>query len=125
MRILKGYVFRLYPNQKQKELIEKTIESSRFIYNYFLEDKIKEYKEIGKRKSAYDQIKLISSLNLDVSSQIYSVCNDQNKEVKDFSIRSLECSVCHTIHDRDFNASVNIMLEELKKYRKGVERKVY
>ena len=62
MHILKGYIFRLYPNKDQEEIINKTIGSSRFIYNYFLEDKIKEYKETGKSKSAYDQIKLIPSL---------------------------------------------------------------
>ena len=63
MQILKGYVFRLYPNKKQQELINKTIGSSRFIYNYFLEDKIKDYKETKKTKSAYDQIKLIPALS--------------------------------------------------------------
>ena len=63
MHILKGYVFKLYPNKDQEEIINKTIGSSRFIYNYFLEDKIKEYKETGKSKSAYDQIKLIPSLS--------------------------------------------------------------
>ena len=57
MKILKGYVFRMYPNEKQKELINKTIGCSRFIYNYFLDDKIKEYKKKGKSKSAFDQIK--------------------------------------------------------------------
>ena len=50
MQILKGYVFRLYPNEKQTELINKTIGCSRFIYNYFLDDKIKEYKETKKSK---------------------------------------------------------------------------
>ena len=63
MQILKGYVFRLYPNKEQAELINKTIGCSRFIYNYFLDDKIKEYKIAGKSKSAYDQIKLIPSLS--------------------------------------------------------------
>ena len=63
MNILKGYAFRLYPNKKQEELINKTIGCSRFIYNYFLDDKIKEYKETGKSKSAYDQMKLIPSLS--------------------------------------------------------------
>ena len=56
MQILKGYVFRLYPNKEQAELINKTIGCSRFIYNYFLDDKIKEYKIAGKSKSAYEQI---------------------------------------------------------------------
>ena len=34
--IMKGYVFRLYPNDKQIELIEKSFWCSRYIYNYFL-----------------------------------------------------------------------------------------
>ena len=63
MKILKGYVFRMYPNEKQEELINKTIGCSRFIYNHFLDDKIKEYKETGKSKSAYDQMNLIPSLS--------------------------------------------------------------
>ena len=63
MKILKGYVFRLYPDKKQEELINKTIGCARFIYNYFLDDKIKEYKIAGKSKSAFDQIKLIPSLS--------------------------------------------------------------
>ena len=36
MKINRAYVFRLYPNDKQKELIEKSFGCSRFIYNYFL-----------------------------------------------------------------------------------------
>lgn len=36
MKILRGYVFRLYPNKEQETLINKTIGSSRFIYNYLL-----------------------------------------------------------------------------------------
>ena len=35
-KIMKGYVFRLYPNNKQIELIEKSFGCSRYIYNYFL-----------------------------------------------------------------------------------------
>ena len=63
MKILKGYVFRMYPTKEQEALINKTIGCSRFIYNHFLDDKIKEYKETGKSKSAYDQIKLIPPLS--------------------------------------------------------------
>ena len=36
MRILKGYVFRLYFDKEQEQLINKTIGCFRFIYNYFL-----------------------------------------------------------------------------------------
>ena len=36
-KIMKGYVFRLYPNINQKELIEKSFGCYRYMYNYFLE----------------------------------------------------------------------------------------
>ena len=36
MNINKAYIFRLYPNDNQKELIEKSFGCSRYIYNYFL-----------------------------------------------------------------------------------------
>jgi len=36
-KIMKGYIFRLYPNDKQIDLIEKSFGCSRYIYNYFLE----------------------------------------------------------------------------------------
>ena len=35
-KILKGYTFRMYPDDKQKILIEKSFGCSRYIYNYFL-----------------------------------------------------------------------------------------
>ena len=43
MKVLKRYVFRLYPNVEQKILINKTIGSARFIYNIFLSDRIGTY----------------------------------------------------------------------------------
>ena len=60
--ILKGYILRLYPTDKQKELINKTIGCTRFIYNYFLSDRINDYKRAAKSKSCYDQIKELPSL---------------------------------------------------------------
>lgn len=39
MIINKAYKFRLYPNDKQKELINKTFGCARFIYNYMLSQK--------------------------------------------------------------------------------------
>ena len=36
-KVLKGYIFRLYPNEEQKTLIEKSFGCYRYIYNYFLD----------------------------------------------------------------------------------------
>ena len=62
MKVLKGYVFRLYPNVEQKALINKTIGSARLIYNIFLRDRIDTYNNTKKGKSAYDQNIMIPSL---------------------------------------------------------------
>ena len=62
MKVLKGYVFRLYPNVEQKTLINKTIGSARLIYNIFLRDRIDVYNNTKKGKSAYDQNNMIPSL---------------------------------------------------------------
>ena len=60
--ILKGYQFRLYPNNEQKKLINQTIGCSRFIYNHFLEERINEYKKTGRTLTCYEQIKEIPQL---------------------------------------------------------------
>ena len=53
MKIYCGYKFRMYPTKKQEQLINKTIGSCRFIYNYFLDKKV---------SNAYSGIKLIPEL---------------------------------------------------------------
>ena len=65
MKQYKGYVFRMYPNDKEKELINKSLGVSRFIYNYFLDFKKKEYEEKKKKYTSYDLIKMIPELNIE------------------------------------------------------------
>ena len=62
MLVYKAYKFRMYPNNNQKELIDKTLGCNRFIYNYFLDRRIKEYKENKKSISLFDLIKEIRAL---------------------------------------------------------------
>jgi putative transposase len=45
MKANKGYKYRIYPNKKQQELIDKTIDTCRFLYNKMLSDKIDWYHE--------------------------------------------------------------------------------
>ena len=45
------------------------------------------------------------------SSQICNSCGYKNPKVKDLAIRNWECPKCHAKHDRDKNASINILNE--------------
>lgn len=48
MLVNKAYKFRIYPNKKQIELINKTIGCSRFVFNHFLAKWNETYQETGK-----------------------------------------------------------------------------
>ena len=52
-----AYKFRLYPNNEQENLIQKTFSCCRFVYNYFLAERKTSYSENGKAPTRFQQDK--------------------------------------------------------------------
>ena len=61
-KIHKSYRFRLYPNKVQIELLAKHFGCSRFVYNYFLDQRIEQYKLTGKSDNYYAQAKALTEM---------------------------------------------------------------
>ena len=58
----KAFKYRIYPNKKQQELIQKTFGCCRYVYNYFLDKRITEYKENKKTLNYYETSKMLTQL---------------------------------------------------------------
>ncbi len=64
-------------------------------------------------KAAWYGNEIIKVPTMYPSSQTCSCCGYKNPLVKNLAIRKWECPVCHTMHDRDTNASINILKKGL------------
>ena len=58
----RAYKFRIYPNKTQEELIQKTFDCTRFVYNYFLDKRIKTCESDKSNLSFYDCSRLLTKL---------------------------------------------------------------
>ena len=79
---------------------------------------ISEFIRVLKYKSNWLGKKVIEINKYYPSSQSCNRCGFKNEEVKNLSVRKWTCPRCGIIHDRDINASINIMFEGLKIYMK-------
>ena len=60
-------------------------------------------------KAEWNNKKIVKVDRYFPSSQTCNVCGYVNKDIKDLSVREWECPHCHTHHDRDINAAINIL----------------
>ena len=83
----KAYKYRLYPNKKQQELINKHIGCCRYVYNLCLEKKINAYKTSKKSISSFDLIKLLPSLKKEQETSFLKEVNSLSLQA---AIRNLD-----------------------------------
>ena len=60
--VIKGYKFRIYPNEEQKEKIEKTFGACRYTYNGMLAYRQHRYKDFGEKYSKFDLNKKLTEI---------------------------------------------------------------
>lgn len=61
-KIHRTYKFRLYPTKAQTELLAKHFGCARFVYNYFLNQRIEQYRMTGSSDNYYVQSKALTEL---------------------------------------------------------------
>lgn len=57
-----SYKFRIYPTPAQENLIQRTFGCCRFVFNHFLEERIKQYKQTGKAPTRFQQDKSLTAI---------------------------------------------------------------
>lgn len=102
MIVYKTYKFRLFPSDTQKILINKNFGSVRFIYNHFLNEKIKTYETYKKTVSPILQVKSLYKLkeeypwlkevdHCSLINTIYNLDDDFKKSLKEGMYPRYKC----------------------------------
>ena len=81
------YKFRIYPNREQEELLSKHFGCSRFVYNYFLNERKEQYQKDNKSDNYYKQAKTLTELK---KQDDYNWLKEVNSQTIQFSLRSLD-----------------------------------
>ena len=96
-KINRTYKFRLYPNKVQIELLAKHFGCTRFVYNYFLNQRKEQYKLTGKSDNYYAQAKTLTELK---NQEETAWLKEVNAQTLQFAIRCLETSYTNFFHKR-------------------------
>ena len=83
----KTYKFRIYPNEEQEILLSKHFGCSRFVYNYFLNERKEQYQKDKKSDNYYKQAKTLTDLK---KQEEFEWLKEVNSQTIQFSLRSLD-----------------------------------
>ena len=106
---------------KTREMIEKGQHGlAKYISNSNFSDIISKFKY--KAKILGKKVYQVSTYF--PSSQICFSCGTKNERVKNLSVREWECPKCHSLNERDINASLNILVEGINLYFKDFDKEM-
>ena len=87
MIINKTYKFRIYPTAKQEVLLAKHFGCTRWVYNYFLNERKEQYQKSKKSSNYYAQAKALTEIKKNEENQWLKEVNSQTLQ---FVLRSLD-----------------------------------
>ena len=87
MIINKTYKFRIYPTAKQEILLAKHFGCTRWVYNYFLNERKEQYQKSKKSSNYYAQAKTLTEIKKNEENQWLKEVNSQTLQ---FALRSLD-----------------------------------
>ena len=86
-QVRKTFRYRIYPNKEQQQKLAVYFGNVRFVYNYFLNERKKQYEQTGKSDNYYTQCKKLTSLKKEEG---YSFLNQTACLTLQYSIKNLE-----------------------------------
>ena len=86
-KIHRTYKFRLYPTKEQTELLAKHFGCTRFVYNYFLNQRKEQYRLTGKSDNYFAQAKTLATLKKQEETAWLKEVNAQSLQ---FAVRCLD-----------------------------------
>ena len=95
--INRTYRFRIYPKDSQIELLAKHFGCTRFVYNYFLNQRQEQYKEKGCSDNYYAQAKALTELKKQEETAWLKEVNSQTLQ---FALRNLETAYTNFFQKR-------------------------
>ena len=109
VKITKGFKYRIYPTESQKQMIEQTFGNVRFVYNHFLNMRSEEWKNdhksIGynKTSSLLTDLKKMDEyawLSLSDSMALQESLRDLDRAFQNFFKKNNDYPVLHSKHDK-------------------------
>ena len=86
-QIYRTYKFRIYPNKEQQDILARYFGSVRFVYNYFLAERKRQYEETHHSDDYYTQAQILTQLK---KQEEYSWLKEINSQTLQHALRHLE-----------------------------------